>query len=210
MPRLRLIRNRCRTFGGDRRGAVLIEFGFIVPVVLALLLGIFDVSLAYFTQIGIEHSVSESARVVRVGFITEALDTANDTNNGVNNDADPSNDVSLDSLLRDVFCANAPLVLNCEDKTGSDQRVGVCILSNPDLAQLNVEIANANLGPTTSESSACSDSSSAANDFVAIIVNYRHTYFTPFLGMLLPNDGTPSSNEIILSYTYVYRNEPSA
>ena len=57
LGRLAAVR-RSRAFVRDERAGVLIEFGIIAPVLFALLLGIFDIALAYFTQVSIEHSAS--------------------------------------------------------------------------------------------------------------------------------------------------------
>lgn len=209
LSRLAAVR-RGRAFARDERAGVLIEFGIIAPVLFSLLLGIFDIALAYFTQVSIEHSASETARVVRVGTMELAL-TAND-----------DDEVDLTTLVRDVFCANAPLVLNCTEGGSPDERLGLCIISSSSLSTLNDQIQALPFDdPTLAASRACtgdvddSDDNPVdrahthANDYVAMRILYRHTFFTPFLNVLVPNSGTTGSNEVILSYTYVYRNEPS-
>ena len=228
LPAARVTRRR-RWFGWrrrglarDDRGGVLIEFGLIAPVLFALLLGTFDIALAYFTQVGIEHSVSETARVVRVGTMDVAMTAAD---GGVNNDGDPANDVAMLDLVRDIFCANSPLTLNCLDEGQTDERLGICVLSSDTLSGLTTLISGNPLsganaatfaeGSTCTNSNGGSDSSqasgssgAAADQYVAILVRYRHTYFTPFLGLLLPNTGSLGSNQTILAYNFVYRNEP--
>ena len=201
---------RARQFAGDERAGVLIEFGIIAPVLFALLLGIFDIALAYFTQVSIEHSASETARVVRVGTMETALAANSD------------DEVDMTTLVRDVFCANAPLVLNCTEGGTPDERLGLCVISSNSLSTLNTQIQGLVFDdPTLAASRACTGdiddtddnpverAHTSANDYVAMRILYRHTFFTPFLGFLVANSGTLSSNEVILSYTYVYRNEPS-
>ena len=201
-----------RGLARSERGGVLIEFAIVAPAVFAMLLGVLDVSLTYFTQVGIEHAVAETSRVVRVGTMQEIVDGISTENAA---DADTTNDNQVDIMVetfRAVFCENAPLLLSCNE-TGSDERVGVCVRANASLPDLITDIENATTGfsqlqPTDESSASCSVGSTNDSAFVAIRVVYRHTYFTPYLGLLMRNAGSSGSNEITLDYTYIYQNEP--
>lgn len=48
--------------GGDERGAAAVEFALVVPVLLALLLGIVEFGRAYNVQISVTHAARETAR----------------------------------------------------------------------------------------------------------------------------------------------------
>ena len=203
-----------RGLARNERGGVLIEFAIVAPAVFAMLLGVLDVSLAYFTRVGMEHAVAETARVVRVGTMQEIVDNISTENAA---DTDATNDDQVDIMVdtfRAIFCENAPLLLNCTE-TGSDERVGVCIRTNNSLPLLIAEIENTSTGfvqllPDDESSRICSDGSTGASSFVAVRVEYRHTYFTPFLGLLMRNDGGEGQSDLTFAYTFIFQNEPPA
>jgi len=55
-------RCRIRGAGGDERGTTAIEFALVAPVFLALLLGIFHLSLLGFTLASLHYAVEQGAR----------------------------------------------------------------------------------------------------------------------------------------------------
>lgn len=59
---------------GDERGSALIEFAFVAPPFLLLLVGILEVSVMFFTSTVIEGATKEAARQIRTGQIQESAD----------------------------------------------------------------------------------------------------------------------------------------
>ena len=53
---------RVRRFRGDERGALVVEFGLIVPILFLLVFGIVDFGRAYFTMNNLAAAVREGAR----------------------------------------------------------------------------------------------------------------------------------------------------
>jgi Flp pilus assembly protein TadG len=62
-----------RLFQGDERGALIVEFGLIVPILLLLVFGIVDFGRAYFTMNNLAAAVREGARY---GAVLETPATA--------------------------------------------------------------------------------------------------------------------------------------
>ncbi|PLC12149.1 hypothetical protein AUQ48_07750 [Kocuria flava] len=53
----------------SQRGAAAVEFALVVPVLLALLLGIIEFGRAYNVQISLTHAAREAARTMAVGNV---------------------------------------------------------------------------------------------------------------------------------------------
>lgn len=53
----------------SERGAAAVEFALVVPVLLALLLGIIEFGRAYNVQISLTHAARETARTMAVGNV---------------------------------------------------------------------------------------------------------------------------------------------
>lgn len=58
----------------DTRGAAAIEFAFVAPPFLLLLMGTVEISLAFFTSSVIEGATKEAARQIRTGKVQESAD----------------------------------------------------------------------------------------------------------------------------------------
>ncbi|HHK74552.1 MAG TPA: pilus assembly protein [Rhizobiales bacterium] len=66
LPRFaRIIRRR--RFGQNEAGVTAVEFALIAPPFFALLMGVFEVGLIFFSSSILENAVAESARLVRTG-----------------------------------------------------------------------------------------------------------------------------------------------
>lgn len=61
------VRRLLRRFGQEERGAQLVEFAFLVPVLLLLIFGALDFGRAYFSWIILTNGAREGARVAAVG-----------------------------------------------------------------------------------------------------------------------------------------------
>lgn len=59
----------------DDRGAILVEFALIVPILLILLVGIINFGIAYNTQIALQGAAREGARALALG--NSAVDAVN-------------------------------------------------------------------------------------------------------------------------------------
>jgi Flp pilus assembly pilin Flp len=56
----------CAAIRRADRGSAAIEFGLIAPALIALLMGIAQVSVVYFAKSGLSHAVAEGARLATV------------------------------------------------------------------------------------------------------------------------------------------------
>jgi len=66
LPRFgRIIRRK--NFGKNEAGVTAVEFALIAPPFFALLMGVFEVGLIFFSSSILENAVAESARLVRTG-----------------------------------------------------------------------------------------------------------------------------------------------
>lgn len=71
---LRTLARRAATVLHDTRGVAAIEFAFVAPPFLLLVMGIIEVSLAFFTGSVIEGATKEAARQIRIGQVQESAD----------------------------------------------------------------------------------------------------------------------------------------
>ncbi len=73
------VRNR-HVGGGTRngvaeeRGAALVEFALVLPILLVILLGILDFGLYYYNDLQLTHVARDAARYLSVGRVAEAND----------------------------------------------------------------------------------------------------------------------------------------
>jgi Flp pilus assembly protein TadG len=61
------LRGRLRAFRRDRRGAVAVEFGLIAVPFFALLIGILEISIVFWTTQVLETAVADTARTIYTG-----------------------------------------------------------------------------------------------------------------------------------------------
>lgn len=61
-----------RALGGDRRGATLVEFAFILPALCVLLLAIFSLGYRSYAASILQGAIQEGARMATVGGVTQA------------------------------------------------------------------------------------------------------------------------------------------
>jgi hypothetical protein len=67
--------NRTDKSSQDDRGAIIVEFALIVPILLMLLIGIVNFGVAYNTQIAVQGAAREGARALALG--NSAVDAVN-------------------------------------------------------------------------------------------------------------------------------------
>ncbi|HVZ30128.1 MAG TPA: TadE/TadG family type IV pilus assembly protein [Asticcacaulis sp.] len=53
-----------RRFAGDRRGATILEFGIVAPVMIAMLIGVFNVGYAIYCGAAVRNAIQRSSRVL--------------------------------------------------------------------------------------------------------------------------------------------------
>lgn len=71
-------RHRTDRSSDDDRGAIIVEFALIVPILLMLLVGIINFGVAYNTQIRVQGAAREGARALALGnSAVEAVDRLN-------------------------------------------------------------------------------------------------------------------------------------
>jgi len=67
---------RLRSIAGDERGATIVEFAFVAPVLVLTLLGLFDLGYKSYVSSVLQGALHEAARLATVGNKTDAqLDT---------------------------------------------------------------------------------------------------------------------------------------
>ena len=65
-----------RRFIQQTDGATAVEFGITAPVFLAALLGVFEIGLMFFTQLGLQHATERAARCAAINKTLCGTDTA--------------------------------------------------------------------------------------------------------------------------------------
>ena len=65
---------RVARLGGEERGAALVEFALVLPILLVILLGILDFGLYYYNDLQLTHAARDAARYLSVGKVAEAND----------------------------------------------------------------------------------------------------------------------------------------
>jgi Flp pilus assembly protein TadG len=68
------LRGVARSGAKGERGAALVEFALVLPVLLVILLGILDFGLYYYNDLQLTHAARDAARYLSVGKVAEAND----------------------------------------------------------------------------------------------------------------------------------------
>ncbi len=74
MPIQALLRRRLARLANDQRGAAIVEFALIAPVLMLFVVGIFEVAMILFVSNLLEGSVREAARYGITGYVYEGYD----------------------------------------------------------------------------------------------------------------------------------------
>ncbi len=80
---VRLHRSIVRRLAADQRGAALLEFAFVAPVLIAMILAITDTSLQFFAQQSIDSVTEKSSRLLLTGTAQTSQWTASQFKNQV-------------------------------------------------------------------------------------------------------------------------------
>jgi Flp pilus assembly pilin Flp len=199
---------KVRTYMQDDRGVTAIEFAFVGPVFIVLLVSILDTGTMLFTEYTLQSSVQDAARLVRTGQAQGQSMNA--------------------QTFKDKICERTRLLADCQ------KYVTVYLNSAVDFAALNTAVTNhGSIGgqmvtvpgvggnpPTeeyqiTPQPYSCGGPSQA----VALIATYDWQYLLPFMGswMNALSDGSgwnaANSDSSKLEYrrlsgVAMFRNEP--
>ncbi len=72
MTRRKTILDQWRRISGDRRGGLAIEFGFAMPVLILMTVGLIDISMLLWSSSTIENAAADGARYAVVNGATSA------------------------------------------------------------------------------------------------------------------------------------------
>ena len=171
--RIRRLRQRYRAEA--RKGSAAIEFAFIMPIFLVLLLGIFESAIMFFSQSALQSAMTDMGRLIRTG---QTSCYSKDKN---------GNCVAMDAAtFRTVLCSKITPLIPCNGNLQVDiESFNSYTVVNP----LSPTDGNKNLDPTVSNynlGNAC--------DVVLARAFYVWPLVTPGLTWFLVNADIPTRN----------------
>jgi hypothetical protein len=189
---------RRRMRANATRGSAAIEFAFIAPVFFALLLGIIETGIMYFSQFALQNATLQAARTIRTGN-AQAVSYAGAARCAGGSGGSGAGGAYASSLewFKDQICCGISTVMSCanlhvkvQNYAGGFGGAGFA----------NTTDANGNYLPVAdgySPGNAC--------DVVLVRATYSWTVVTPGLSWFLVN---MAGNAHMLSSTFTFRNEP--
>lgn len=176
-------------------GAVAIEFAFIIPILLVLLLAIFEVGIIFFAQFVLKNATVATARVIRTGNSTSY--SANPT---LVDYICSKTDSSLGKLAANLILPSCTSKLRVYEANYTSTGIaGFPSIKSSDLT---------NNGTTGSSlTMAALDSTTQPCSVVLLRVTYAWDVATPGLSWFLVNYGT---SQYLLTATEVFQNEPKS
>lgn len=173
-----------RRFWPDRTGATAVEFALVGPPFLLLLMGLVEVTLAYFANTALENGVETVSRQIRTGEIQAQGLTADQ--------------------FKSKLCDQISPIIPCDSNLYVDARV----FANFGATQAPPPPLDPNTGKINP---AFTFNPGVAGDIVLVRAFYVWSINTPLLGSLLANmtanDGS-TNTDMLLGSAAVFRNEP--
>lgn len=174
-------------------GAVAIEFAFVLPLLLVLLMGIFETGLVYFAQFVLKNATVATARVIRTG-------SASSTGTSLVNYICTSTDSSLGKLAANIILPSCTSTLRIYAKNYSTTGIaGFPSIAASDLTNVGSPGVTTTLGAIDSTALHC--------NVIVLRVTYPWTVITPGLSWFLVNYG---SSQHLLTATEIFQNEPAS
>jgi Flp pilus assembly protein TadG len=177
---MRMLRKLLR----DESGLALIEWGFVGPMFMLMLLSIIDMGIMLTTQASLDGATRDAARLIRTGQVDAAGNTIN----------------SFQTLL----CSDMSMFLtttSCQ----SDVIVSVVSTTGSNFGSLTFPTCAINTS-SPPPAGACPFSPGGAGDLVGVQVTYNRPFIVPWVGSLLST--ASDSQHVRLQSTVVFRNEP--
>ena len=171
----------------DESGLAAVEWAFVGPMFLFLLLAIIDLGITFTTQATMDGATRDAARLIRTGQAQS---------NG-----------TPEAFFQNQLCSELTMFMSttsCQTNLYIDV-VTVSGTTNfsslPAFTNCNVNDPSAPLPAI-----ACPFNAGGAGDLVGVQVTYKRPFLVPWVGTLLGNAGDPQ--HIKLQSTVVFRNEP--
>ena len=168
----------------DESGLAAVEWAFVGPMFLLLLLAIIDLGLTFTTQATLDGAARDAARLIRTGQVSEAGNTVSTFQNQLCSEmtmfmttASCQTNVTIDvvTVSGTTDFSTLPAFTNCYDSTATPPPV-------------------------------CTFHPGGASDLVGVQVTYERAFLVPWVGTLLGNSANPQ--HMRLQSTIVFRNEP--
>lgn len=180
---------RLRRFAGERKGATAIEFSFVFPIFIGLVLSVFEVGLYFYKVSVVEEAVSKVARDVRVGTAFEAADPM-----------DPNACLTEKECLYERICKIVDTFGTCSDILA----VEVTVFS--DFAALAADTSTPVCASDTGyDAATVGFNRGGTSEIVRIRACFETDMINPFLGLKLGT--TPEGTRKIVATQFV-QNEP--
>lgn len=174
-------------------GVVAIEFAFVLPLLLILLMGILETGLTYFAQFVLKNATVATARVIRTG-------SASSTGTTLVNYICTATDSSLGKLAANIILPSCTSTLRLYTKNYTTTGLaGFPSIAASDLASTGSAGVSTTLGAMDSTALPC--------NVILLRVTYPWTVVTPGLSWFLVNYG---SSQHLLTATEIFQNEPSS
>jgi len=172
---------------GDDSGIAAVEWAFVGPPFLLLLLAIIDLGLTFTTQATMDGAARDSARLIRTGQVQAA------GSNGL-------------TTFQDKLCGELTMFMT-DTSCKSNVLVDVVTVSGTtDFTQLPAFTTCAMSTVTPPPAGTCPFTPGAAGDLVGVQVTYNRPFLIPWVGRFLSAASDPQ--HIRLQSTVVFRNEP--
>lgn len=192
----RLIKRAALRLGMDNRGATLIEFGFVAPMLILLLCTIIDLGLMLTTQVLLDGGARDAARLIKTGQIQGTNGT------GITG-------------FQNQLCSDLSPILSTATCTGS-------VIFN---VQTYSTYGGVAFTPCTQNSNAsgggtvCNFNAGTGTSIVGVQVTYNRPFIVPWVGGCLTGGrcwigsgtglaGGAGTNTAALISTVVFQNEP--
>lgn len=181
------MQKRCRTFVSDQQGIAAVEFAFIAAPLFAILFGIAQLSIVFFSNELLDMGVRRAARLVLTGQAQQ-------------DSWAPPADGQLPlaakiEKFRSEVCTHARILLNCNDIKFDVRVLSSFNQSVPSIPITNGEINDSGLG----------FSLGGRNEIVLIRAMYLLPTYSDILGSALINAGT---NKRLIISSALFVNEP--
>ena len=170
----------------DQSGVAAVEWAFVGPMFLFLLLALIDLGICFTTQATMDGAARDAARLIRTGQVNEAGNTL--------------------STFQDQLCSELTMFMStasCQTSVAIDVVTASGTTNFASLPAFTDCIMSTATPPPVN---ACPFNPGAANDLVGVQVTYKRAFLVPWVGTLLGNSG--DRQHIKLQSTVVFRNEP--
>lgn len=167
-----------KRFARDRAGATMVEFAIVLAPLLMVLLGCFQMAVAYFYDQALQSATVASARLLMTGEAQDAGDTQ--------------------SQFKTAVCNNAGSAFNCNN-------IMVDVQSAPSFSQLNTTPITLTYDKSNQVTNTFSYNPGGRSTAIIVRVMYNFPVWFP---LLLPGYVNQPGNNILLTATSVLMTEP--